>query len=101
MKHWIQARWLEVRLGYSTYIAYALAFFNLIILISLRFNQTASQSISTAIIILFGLSIIAVLIGHAHLKWQQSTDIRLEFEWMVEETANRVIRKMKEASEQR
>ena len=87
-------RWLELRLGFSSYVAYVISFFNLILLISLRFGGSVGWFFY--IVLLFSLSAVAVTVGHIHLKHQQETDVKLEYEYIIEETANRVIKKLKE-----
>ena len=92
--HWVRARWLELRLGFSSYLAYAISFFNLVLLVSLRFGGSVGWVFY--ILLGLGLSAIAVTIGHAHLKVQQDIDVRMEYSWLVEETAKRTVELLKE-----
>lgn len=97
--NWFKKRWLELRMGYSSYLAYGLSFFNLMLLLSIRFGGFFVGYIGTfvaAVLVFMGISTPAIVLGHLHLKHQQKTDILLEYETVIEETAKRVITKLKE-----
>ena len=93
---WLKERWIELRIGNSSYFAYALAFFNLVILVSLRFDVTGVNFFLLALGISTGVSSAGIVLGHLHLKHQQSTDLEKEFRWQIDETAKAVIKKLKD-----
>lgn len=90
MKRWVRERWKELRWGSGNYLAPAVAFFNLALLISLRFGIYGNSFILLAIVVLVGLSSTAVIIGHFHRRWQQDTDALLENKAVIEEIVKRL-----------
>lgn len=87
MIQWVKNRWIELRIGTSSYLAYVYSFASLVLLISLRFTNTQPIEFVGLAAVLIGLGIIA---GHFHLKWQQTTDVRKQYDWMIEEIVRRV-----------
>lgn len=88
--HFVRQRWLELRMGYSSYLAYLVAFVNLMLLISLRFTFLSTWgygygTLIASVFVLGALSSVALVLGNLHLRWQQRTDARLEYQWVVDE----------------
>lgn len=80
-----------MRWGSGNYLAPAVAFFNLVLLISLRFGIYGNAFILLAIIILVGLSSASIIIGHLHRIWQQDTDALLENAAVIREIVRQVL----------
>ncbi len=87
MKQFIKNRWMELRIGSSSYFSYLYSFTTLVIVISLRFTN-----LPLPFYVGLALSIIGsgIVVGHFHLKWQQQTDVRLQYAWMIDEIVRRV-----------
>ena len=93
LRQFVKNRWLELRIGASTYFSYLVAFVSLVLLISVKFPDTG---ILTYVVFAILLSSGEIAIGHFHLKVQQTTDVKLQFGWLKEETAKEVVRLLKE-----
>ena len=86
MKQWAKERWKELRWGTGVYLAAIITFFNLILLLRLNFGLSNIE----AVLLFFGLSGLAVVIGHLHRNIQQDTDALLENKAVIEEIVRRV-----------
>ena len=94
MKQWIRERWKEMRWGAGIYLSLGVTFFNLILLISIRFQVYGSDFLWLVVLLFAGLSSFAVVIGHLHRIWQQDTDARLEYKAVIEDTVKKVMEEM-------
>ena len=92
---WARERWKETRWGQSVYLSSLVTFFNLVLLISVKFNVTGSDFIILTTILLVGLTSLATMIGHFHRRIQQDTDALLENKAVI----NEIVRRIKEEKE--
>ena len=93
---WAKNRWTELRFGFANYLSLAVSFFNLVLLVSLKFDFTGSSFLLLAIALFVSLCSVSVTIGYFHRLYQQETDARLTNKAVIEDIVKGVIEGLKE-----
>lgn len=87
--NWVKRRWKESRYGSGVYLSSLISFFNLIILLQLRYALSNFESVA----IFVGLTALTIVIGHFHWRKQQETDAIMDNKAVIDE----IVRQVKEA----
>lgn len=85
-----------MRTGAGNYLTMVATFFNLAIVVSLRFDVTGVNFYLLTIGLAVGFSSAAISLGHLHRRWQQDTDARLTNKILINDIAEAVISKLEE-----
>jgi hypothetical protein len=96
LKKWIRYRWTEMRWGFGNYLSLAVTFANFVLLVALKFDIQGIGFALLTVGLFVSLSSVSVVFGFLHRRYQQDTDALLTYKAVIDETAKRVVKLLKE-----
>jgi hypothetical protein len=75
----------------SNYLTYAITFSNFVLLVAVWAHVSGLEFPLLAVAVFICFSSIGIVIGNLHRRWQQSTDVLVGYQAMIDEIVARVL----------